>query len=59
MDADGMTTLLDVLQLSPGDAQFLLQVGISTLHFTRVTAKVTSEIQQRCIQSHPRILRES
>ncbi|KAF7503073.1 hypothetical protein GJ744_004355 [Endocarpon pusillum] len=25
MDADGMTTLLDVLQLSPGDAQFLLQ----------------------------------
>lgn len=32
MDADGMTTLLDVLQLSPGDAQFLLQVGNPALH---------------------------
>ena len=32
MDADGVTTLVDVLQLSHGDAQFLLKVGNHALH---------------------------
>jgi hypothetical protein len=58
MDGEGMSTLIDVLQLSHNDAQFLLLVRVSAFYGALLGTKTLSEIQQRCIQGHSRIFRE-
>jgi hypothetical protein len=59
MDGEGMSTLIDILQLSHGDAQFLLQVGASLFYAAPWGTNNQSEIQQRRIEGHSRIFRES
>jgi hypothetical protein len=53
--AEGLATLVDVLELSHADAQFLLQVGAPTSDQALPTENGL-EIQQRCTQSNSRIL---